>query len=155
VRLGETPEVVDEYIRKGASQGELRSQGFFYKPDTGDSGTLGLPISTPARPGYRHLFDNSAAVLFLRNDSLHFQDVGELAAQPERATDDRCRASCMDWYGNARPLFVRGRVIALLGYELVEGTIDGGRMREYRRVSYAPGNLTASRTEQSEPLSKK
>jgi hypothetical protein len=114
-----------------------------------------LPISTPARPGYRHLFDNSAAVLFLRNDSLHFQDAGELAAQPERATDDRCRASCIDWYGNARPLFVRGRVIALLGYERVEGTIDGGRMREYRRVSYAPGNLTASRTDQSEPLSKK
>jgi hypothetical protein len=75
VRLGDMPEVVDEYIRKGASQGELRSQGFFYKPDTRDSGTLGLPISTPARPGYRHLFDNSAAVLFLRNDSLHFREV--------------------------------------------------------------------------------
>jgi hypothetical protein len=155
VRLGDMPEVVDEYIRKGASQGELRSQGFFYKPDTRDSGTLGLPISTPARPGYRHLFENSAAVLFLRNDSLHFQEVGELAAQPERATDDRCRASCMDWYGNARPLFVRGRVIALLGYELVEGTLDDGRMRESRRVSYAPRNLTASRAEQGEPLSKK
>ena len=155
VRLGDMPEVVDEYIRKGASQGELRSQGFFYKPDTRDSGTLGLPISTPARPGYRHLFENSAAVLFLRNDSLHFQEVGELAAQPERATDDSCRASCMDWYGNARPLFVRGRVIALLGYELVEGTLDDGRMRESRRVSYAPRNLTASRAEQGEPLSKK
>jgi Beta propeller domain len=155
VRLGDMPEVVDEYIRKGASQGELRSQGFFYKPDTRDSWTLGLPISTPARPGYRHLFDNSAAVLFLRNDSLHFQEVGELAAQPERATDDRCRASCMDWYGNARPLFVRGRVIALLGYELVEGTLDDGHMRESRRVSYAPGHLTASRAEQGEPLSKK
>jgi hypothetical protein len=155
VRLGDRPEVVDEYIRKGASQGELRSQGFFYKLDTRDSGTLGLPISTPARPGYRHLFENSAAVLFLRNDSLHFQEVGELAAQPERATDDSCRASCMDWYGNARPLFVRGRVIALLGYELVEGTLDDGRMRESRRVSYAPRNLTASRAEQGEPLSKK
>ena len=155
VRLGDMPEVVDEYIRKGAAQGELRSQGFFYKPDTRDSGTLGLPISTPARPGYRHLFENSAAVLFLRNDSLRFQEVGELTAQPERATDDSCRASCMDWYGNARPLFVRGRVIALLGYELVEGTLDDGRMRESRRVSYAPRNLTASRAEQGEPLSKK
>jgi hypothetical protein len=104
---------------------------------------------------YRHLFDNSAAVVFLRNDTLHFQEVGEFAAQPERATDVRCRTSCMDWYGNARPLFVRGRVIALLGYELVEGTLDDGRMRESRRVSYAPGNLTASRAEQGEPPSKK
>ena len=152
IRLGDSPEVADEYIRKGASQGELRSQGFFYKPDGRDSGMLGLPIITPARPGYRHLFDNSAAVLFLRNDSLHFQDVGELAARPERAKDDGCRASCVDWYGNARPLFVRGRFIALLGYELVEGTLDAGRMRESRRVSYAPGNLTSSRAEQPDPL---
>jgi hypothetical protein len=43
------------------------------------SGTLGLAISPPARPGYGHLFDNSAAVLFLRNDSLHFQEGGDFA----------------------------------------------------------------------------
>jgi hypothetical protein len=44
----------------------------------------------------------------------------------------------VDWYGNARPLFVRGRVFALLGYEMVEGTLNDGRIRETRRVSYAP-----------------
>ena len=138
VRLGEWPEVADRYTRKGASQAELRSQGFFYKPDGPDSGTLGLPISTPARPGYQHLFDSSAAILFLRNDSLHFEEVGELAAHSDKAVDDACRASCVDWYGNSRPLFVRGRVLALMGYELVEGAIADGRMRELRRVNYAP-----------------
>ena len=106
---------------------------------------LGLPISTPARPGYRHLFETSAAVLFLRNDSLRFEEAGELAAQYERATNDGCRASCVDWYGNARPLFVRGRVLALLGYELVEGTLNRGHMRELRRVNYAPTSLRAYR----------
>jgi len=35
--------------------------------------------SARLRPGYRHLFDNSAAVLFLRNDSLHFQEAGDFA----------------------------------------------------------------------------
>ena len=85
---------------------------------------------------------------------MHFREVGGLAAQPERATDDRCRASCMDWHGHACPLFVRGPVIALLGHERVEGTLDDGGRRESRRVSYAPGNLTASRTEQVDPLSK-
>ncbi len=44
----------------------------------------------------------------------------------------------MDWYGNARPLFLRGRIFALLGYEIVEGAVDGGRIRETRRISYAP-----------------
>ena len=138
IRLDDSPAVADSYTRKGASQGELRSHGFFYKPDGPDSGTLGLPISIPARPGYRHLFESSAAILFLRNDSLHFEEAGELTADSARAVDDRCRASCVDWYGNARPLFVRGRVLALLGYEIVEGTLDDGRMHELRRVSYAP-----------------
>ncbi|HEU4509070.1 MAG TPA: hypothetical protein VFR78_12565, partial [Pyrinomonadaceae bacterium] len=138
VRLSESPQVASRYTRKEASQGELRSHGFFYKPDGANSGVLGLPISTPGRPGYKHLFESSAAILFLKNNSLEFSEVGELGSQPDKAIDDKCRASCVDWYGNARPLFLRGRVFALLGYELVEGRLDDGRIRELRRISYAP-----------------
>jgi hypothetical protein len=145
VRLDDSVSLVDSFTRKGASQGELRSHGFFYKADGPDSGTIGLPISLPGRPGYRHLFEDSAAILFLRNDSLHFEKIGELAADSGRAVNDNCRASCVDWYGNARPLFVKGRVLALLGYELVEGKLDDGRMRELRRVSYAPGRMEITR----------
>ena len=147
LRLSNWPEIVSRYTRKGASQGELRSHGFFYKAEGNDAGTLGLPISVPGRPGYRHLFEESAAILFLRNDSLQFREVGELGAQPERAINDQCRSSCVDWYGNARPLFLRGRVFALLGYELVEGRIDDGRMHELRRVSYAPGRQEVTRNQ--------
>ena len=147
LRLGRWPEIVSRYTRKGASQGELRSHGFFYKPQGDDSGILGLPVTLPGRPGYRHLFENSAAILFLRNDSLQFREVGELGAQPEKAINDQCRASCVDWYGNARPLFLRGRVFALLGYEIVEGTLDDGRMRELRRVNYTPGRHYFTRGE--------
>ncbi len=144
VRLGDSAEVADEYVRKGASQGELRSHGFFYKPESNDSGMLGLPIAVPGRPGYRHLFENSAAILFLRNHSLHFEEMGELNAEDGKAVDDRCRASCVDWYGNAQPLFVHGRVLALLGYELVEGTVEGGEMREVQRVNFAEPIMSAS-----------
>lgn len=136
IRLSQQPEIASRYTREGASQGETRSHGFFFKPDGESSGTLGLPISMPARPGYRHLFETSAAILFLRNESLQFHPIGELGAQSEKAVDDGCRASCVDWYGNARPLFLRGRVFALLGYELVEGQVDNGRMRERRRINY-------------------
>lgn len=147
LRLGQSPEVVSRYTRKDASQGELRSHGFFYKPDSNNSGVLGLPISVPGRAGYTHLFESSAAILFLRNDSLQFREVGELGSEPEKAVDDQCRASCVDWYGNARPLFLRGRVFALLGYELVEGTLDDGRMKELRRINYAPGRQNVTRGE--------
>jgi len=145
IRLGDAPKVADEYVRKDASQGELRSQGFFYKPDGRDSGVLGLPISIPGRAGYRHLLEGSAAILFLRNQSLHFEELGELRAQSEKAVDDSCRASCVDWYGNSRPIFVRGRVLALLGYEIVEGDLLEGRIRELRRISYAPQRTAVTR----------
>src|ERR1051326_6771419 len=141
VRLGDSPALADEYVRKDASQGELRSQGFFYKPDGPNSGVLGLPISVPGRAGYRHLFEGSAAILFLRNDSLHFEELGELHAQSEKAVDDGCRASCVDWYGNSRPIFARGRILALMGYEIVEGSLKDGRIREARRINYAPDRI--------------
>ncbi len=138
VRLGREPEVRPSYIRPKASQGELRSHGFFYKPDGEDSGLLGLPIAREGRSGYRHLIEDSAAILFLKNDGLSFDQAGEIAAR-NTSTNDRCHASCVDWYGNARPIFLRGRVFALLGYELVEGRLDDGKIRETRRVNYSPG----------------
>jgi hypothetical protein len=120
VQLGKTPSVRMSYARKNASQGELRSHGFFYKPDGKDSGLLGLPIAREGRPGYKHLIEGSAAILFLRNNGSSFDEMGELGAT-ETSTNDNCKASCVDWYGNARPLFIRNRVFALLGYEIVEG----------------------------------
>jgi hypothetical protein len=144
IRLGGEVRVAESFVRKNASQGELRSHGFFYKPSGRDSGLLGLPIAREGRPGYRHLVEGSAAVIFLRNEGLDLTAIGELEAGNTN-TNDGCRASCVDWYGNARPLFVRDRVFALLGYELVEGRVDGGRMQEARRVNYSPRSERATR----------
>lgn len=137
IRLDDGPKVRPGYIRKKASQGELRSHGFFYKPNGDDSGLLGLPIARQGRAGYRHLIEDSAAILFLKNEHLNFDQIGELEAK-NTSTNDGCRASCVDWYGNARPIFLRGRIFALLGYELVEGAIDNGALYETRRINYSP-----------------
>lgn len=138
VSLKGRPWVSDGYIQKNASQGELRSHGFFYRSDGARRGVIGLPIREPGRPGFEHLFHDSASVLFVKHDNLVLGELGTLTARPETAVDDGCRASCVDWYGNARPLFVDGRVFALLGYELVEGELHGARIREKRRVGFAP-----------------
>jgi hypothetical protein len=138
VRLAGSPGVVDSYVSRGAAQGELRSHGFFYRADGADNGILGLPVREPGKPGYVHLFDGSASVLFLHNQDARFQPLGQLGAGANAAREDGCRASCVDWYGNARPLFPRGRILALLGYELVEGRLERGEIRELRRVSFAP-----------------
>ncbi|MDX6709752.1 MAG: hypothetical protein QOH96_768, partial [Blastocatellia bacterium] len=42
-------------------------------------------------------------------------------------------------------LFVRGRVFALLGYEIVEGAVDDGRIRETRRINYSPRAMEISK----------
>lgn len=129
------------YVRRNAAQGESRSHGFFYRPLDKESGLLGLPI-VEGRAGfsyYDEYVSGSASVVYLRNDSLDLKELGELRSKQSGRVDDGCRASCVDWYGNARPLFLRGRVFALLGYEIVEGSVDDGRIREVKRISFAPG----------------
>lgn len=136
--LGKEAVVVSLYTRKNAAQGETRSHGFFYKPQNADEGVVGLPIVGGGRPGYRQLHDESAAVLFLKNQNLKLSELGDLQSRPGAGANDGCRASCVDWYGNSRPLFLRNRVFALMGYELVEGRIVGGKIFEVRRSNFAP-----------------
>ncbi|MBI3182593.1 MAG: beta-propeller domain-containing protein [Myxococcales bacterium] len=135
VALGDVPEVRSTHVRPDSAQGETRSHGFFFKPDALGGGVLGLPIRLDG-DAWRHLLYGSAEVVFLRVDSeLRFTPMGSLAASEESA-DDQCKVSCVDWYGNARPIFYRGRMFALLGYELVEGVVGETAVSESGRVSY-------------------
>ena len=138
VRLSRLPVTVGRYTRKGAAQGETRSHGFFYKQDTEYDGLLGLPIIGGSDTTVRQLRKESAALLFLRNRGLDFTELGTLDAREGAGRNDRCHASCVDWYGNSRPLFLRGRVFALMGYEIVEGQVDETRIVEIRRASFWP-----------------
>ncbi len=137
IRLEREPRLAQRFVLDDAAQGELRSHGFFYTPTSPTSGTLGLPVRYRGKRGSLHLVRNSASILYLRNDDEEFDELGELRSIGENASDDGCVASCVDWYGNARPLFIGRRIFALLGYELVEGRVAGSRMREVRRVNYA------------------
>lgn len=131
-------------------QGESRSQAFFFRQDNADgsNGLLGLPVTRPVDESLRkrisQLFGSSASILFLNRRQKNLSLAGQLSSNPDIAADDNCRASCVDWYGNARPIFVGNRVFALMGYELVEGRQDrGGRIGEVARASFAPAPLAA------------
>jgi len=134
------------HVQPGASQGETRTHGFFYRSTADDEGLLGLPVLEPGRTvrkgGVHAGAHGAASVLYLRLRDLAFHPLGRLESRPEPGGNDGCKASCVDWYGNARPIFIGERVFALLGYELVEGELVGGRWRERieerRRVSFAP-----------------
>jgi Beta propeller domain len=126
----------------GAQQGETRSHGFFYRASGSDEGLLGLPVRK-AGAGYGGRGrEGSAAVVVLRQRDLGFTALGELAAGTTPRGNDRCQASCVDWYGNARPIFIGERVLALLGYEIVEGRVRRGwageAIDELRRIDFGP-----------------
>ena len=133
------------YRQAGVRQGETRTHGFFYRPTGADEGLLGLPVLGAGGGRRTGVFtgpQGSASVLFLRQRALDFRPLGELEARASAQRDDACKASCVDWYGNARPIFLGERVFALMGYELVEGSLGGRgageRIDERRRISFAP-----------------
>ncbi|WP_299192977.1 beta-propeller domain-containing protein [uncultured Erythrobacter sp.] len=140
--LGRRASIEDTYMLAAASEGETRSQALFYKPDAdsrdGLSGTLGLPISRRLERNGSEFLGSGSAIAFLRRENRSLGRAGELAARSANARDDSCIASCVDWYGNARPIFLGDRIFALMGYEIVEGDMSDGRIRESRRVSFAP-----------------
>lgn len=140
---GRRPGLGDRYVHPDSAEGESRSHAFFFSPDPdapdGASGTVGLPIAKRSDPALARFFGSAAAMVFLRRDDRRLAPAGELDSRTEGTVDDACQASCTDWYGNARPIFWNGRTFALMGYELVEGGIDQGRIREIGRISFAPG----------------
>jgi hypothetical protein len=138
IRLGVAPMVSKHYELEAASQGEERSHGFFYKPEAKDDGILGLPIRIEGDHRHSELFDTSSGVVFLRNEKEGFSQIGQIMAFDQNATDDHCIASCVDWYGNSRPIFFGDRLFALMGYELVEGVVHSGRVYETVRANFTP-----------------
>ena len=142
---GQEARIEGHHVQAGWRQGETRSHGFFYRATGADEGLLGLPVlssESTHRTAYPARTEASAAVVVLRQRGLTFTALGDLAAQAGTRADDGCKASCTDWYGNARPIFMGERVIALLGYELVEGQLQGHgggeRIVEKRRVNFSP-----------------
>lgn len=137
---GAVPSAGDRYVFPKASESENRSHAFFFSPDAdspdGASGMLGLPVGK-VDTSPRFYGQQSAGMLFLSREAKRLAPAGEIDARAF-ANDDACKASCTDWYGNARPIFLGDRTFALLGYELVEARRGGGRVRETARISFSP-----------------
>jgi hypothetical protein len=138
IRLDESPNVAQHLVMPDVEQGELRSHGFFYRALAPGHGILGLPIRSAGSGGSAHLKENSSGVTFLLDDGRDFARFGVLETSQDRDSEDGCVASCTDWYGNARPIFVGERIFALMGYDLVEAATRGTHLVEKARTTFAP-----------------
>ena len=107
----------------GSSEGESRSHGYFFKPGA-DGGMFGLAVINPyvdqGEDSYDYWWGSSVA-------NIAFFDVtgaGDISKKGVvSSTSDasgQCETSCVDWYGNTRPIFLPDRLIALMGSELTE-----------------------------------
>jgi hypothetical protein len=133
-----------------------RSHAFNSRIEADGSGVMGLPTISGENRSSRSAWRSSASDLSYLAVDRHGQlrSVGELEQRFRYRNEDddddgirgySCEVSCIDWYGNSRPIFTDGRIFALAGTQLIEGRIVGGEIAEVQRINIArpPGNVTA------------
>lgn len=124
----------------GRYESEGRSHAFNATLTATGDGMLGVPTVTRTESSYGYWWYSDVSDLsFLGFDGKGLlADAGLIAATPEDAVKTGegydCEVSCIDWYGNARPIFLGGKVYGLMATELVEAEVVAGRVTERRRV---------------------
>ncbi len=105
-------------VLPGVSQGEGRSHGFFFRPDAAGGGTMGYAVVSPAGSASKGWGNGISNLGFF--DVTPAGALSTLGIISAGEVDTQCETSCVDWYGNTRPIFLRQRAFALMGSELAE-----------------------------------
>ena len=117
--LGDEAALVAGATMAQMNEGESRSHGFFFRPDQ-NGGVFGLPVVNVGS-SYGWWGTSISNIAFFRAEAS-----GDVALRGVVSSSDEsgvCETSCVDWYGNTRPIFLRDRVYALMGSEVVEAQI--------------------------------
>ncbi len=137
IALGAQPLVADREFLPGYFESEGRSHAFNLQVDEDGRGLFGVPVTVEI-PYMRwtRMRDNSDLAFFSVGENMLIDNAGMLTSTAE--PDDsgyECEVSCYDWYGNARPIFIGERIIALSGSEVIEGALYNGQVVELARLS--------------------
>lgn len=120
------------------SESEGRSHAFNGISEADGSAIFGVPTIVYKDDGGRYPWrsEQSELSFLVRDENGGLNSIGELGMPfgTEHESYD-CNVSCVDWYGNSRPVFLNGRVFALVGTELIEGRVLGDEIRELARVN--------------------
>jgi hypothetical protein len=130
LRLGAQAQLGEPFTRPAQHAWEAEAHAIFSQPSGHGPELLGV-----ARSG----FVFTPSVLFLRHDGAGLRAIGELGTTVPAGTE--C-THCGGYYEFARPVFLRGRMLAIVGGEVVEGAMEGERIREVRRVRIGPPALS-------------
>lgn len=152
IDLAGAPRIASQARLAGRYESEGRSHAFnsLVEPDGG--GLMGLPTVRRISDSGRDYWRSRASDLsFLQFDTDgRLEPIGELVRRFDYADESadgeededgvpgyQCEVSCIDWYGNSRPIFTDGRIFGLAGTELIEGRFAEGRIREVQRINIA------------------
>jgi hypothetical protein len=144
VDLRAQPKVAGSLTLIDRYESENRSHAFNARIDAEGAGLIGLPTVRNEDDSGRYWFWSDSSDLSYLSVSPQgtLSLAGTLAPSPVDPdigepgnADYECEVSCIDWYGNARPIFTFGRVFALANTEIIEGVEQGnGRITEVRRL---------------------
>jgi hypothetical protein len=154
IDLGGSARIASSVRLEGRYESEGRSHAFNSLIEPDGSGMMGLPTVPRIADSNRDYWRSRASDLsFLVVDSdgqleaigaleRRFDYVDDYDSDTQVSDEDgvpgyRCEVSCIDWYGNSRPIFTDGRVFALSGTELIEGRVERGRISEVQRLNIA------------------
>jgi hypothetical protein len=154
IDLGDRPRIASSVKLDGRFESEGRSHAFNSLITADGSGLMGLPTVRREGRSSRAEWRSSASDLsFLKVDARgRLTPIGELERRVDYGNDDdddedgipgySCEVSCVDWYGNSRPIFTDGRVFALTGTEIIEGLVYDGAIHEVQRLNIARASTT-------------
>jgi hypothetical protein len=138
---GARPRLAATMLLPQRFESEGRSHAFNAWIRRDGSGLIGLPTTLRTGRSDRDWSDSASSELsFIAVASdKSLSHAGQLAPRPRVPGQSApagysCEVSCIDWYGNSRPIFTGGRIFALMGTDLVEGRMGGGRIGEVGRL---------------------
>lgn len=137
VDLQRTPRIASTIVLPERYESEGRSHAFNAVANPQGEGLLGLPtVMRRAQSGRWWWRSSGSDVSYVSfNAAGQLSDSGYMRGTSPRDPSYTCEVSCIDWYGNTRALFIRGRVFALSGTELIEGALVAGKVTERQRVN--------------------
>ncbi len=140
IGLGKDARILSSTFLERRYESEGRSHAFNSVVDEGGNGVIGVPTVKGSDESGRWWWrsDTSDLSFLTKSPAGTLAAAGELVALPaddvETHPGYKCEVSCIDWYGNSRPVFLAGRIFGLMGTHLVEARIDRGKIREVARI---------------------
>jgi hypothetical protein len=121
----------------GMQESESRSHGYGASIDNTGNGLIGIPTEKASPSGLTWSSNESdtSDISFIKVSPTALTEAGRFTVNGREPSNGyRCEVSCIDWYGNARPIFTGGRIFGMMGTELVEGRMERGEMQTIHRL---------------------